>query len=430
MPSALVIKTDLPSFTPVFNRMPVCVFQSDAPTLALPGFKYVVDLYIEGQTFGGVGYYRYEIPPEPVLGYGVVDIHGQCETYVNSAVAPYNAPLPFLLGANANGSQSIIKVNLRYGYVYLLAGVKTYVPNEIIGSTKYAWNACLSKKELMDYFSGSPLYLMNTSNGVNAQFLTDMKHNKVSIKNLGHHQILCDIPNQADYLQVITYDSLGNIIQTVKKANIVPQTLTSSRNYQVATAPKSLNNMTGAFITGSQPVITPLVSRYTVQVFDNSNLPIGEVLNFEIQEPCRYSQRRLHFLNRLGGIDCFNFNLRSQKSQEVESKGYKMDKYRIVTDGLSYSYVDPENITTFVKTSDKIILRSDYLTTEENDWLKQLISSPEIYLEFTDPSGVQQFQAVEKLTGRSWLEKETGIDKLFNLEVEIVMSQSNFRQRR
>ncbi len=430
MASALVIKTDLPSFTPAFNRMPVCVFQSDAPTLALSGYKYVVDLYIEGQTFGGVGYYRYEIPPEPVLGYGAVDIHGEVETYVSSTMAAYNSTSAFLLGANATVGQSIVKVTLKYGYTYLLAGVKTYVTNEIVGSDKYAWDACISKKELLDFFAGYPKYLMNLTNGVNAQFLTDMKTNKVSIGNLGYHHMLTDTPTQADYLQVVTYDSAGNVIQTVKKANPVSQALTASRNFQVATGPKSLNNMTGAFISGAQPVITASVKRYTVQVFDTTNAAIGEMLEFEIEEPCRYAQRRLHFLNRLGSFDSFNFDMRSQESQDVESKGYKMDKYRIVTAGLSYAYNDPENITTFVKTSDKIKLRSEFLTTEQNTWLKQLISSPEIYLEFTDPSGVNQFQAVEKLTGKSWLQQDTTIDKLFDLEIEIVMSQSNFRQRR
>ena len=59
MASNLVIKTDLPAFSPVFNRMPVCVHQDDAPTLALPGYRYIIDVYIEGQTFskkfGGFG---------------------------------------------------------------------------------------------------------------------------------------------------------------------------------------------------------------------------------------------------------------------------------------------------------------------------------------------------------------------------------------
>lgn len=430
MASALVIKTDLPAFTPVFNRMPVCVFQSDPTTLALPGFKYLIDVYIEGQTFGGTGYYRFEINPEPVLSYGVVDVHSVCESFVSSTLTAYNTTSAFILGANADGTQSVIKVTLKYGYQYLLAGVKTNVANEITGSAKYAWDASMSKKELLDYFAGYPLYLMNTTNGADAEFLTDRKTNKVSIDNLGWHHILTDVPTDIDRIKITTLDDTGGIIQVAVKANVVAQNLTSSRNYKVATAPKSLNNMTGAFISGAQPLITASVASYAIQLTDSAGIVVSEILYFEIEEPCRYAQRRVHFLNRLGSFDSFNFNLRSQATQDVETKGYKTDKYRIVTAGLSYSYNDSENITTFVKTSDKIVLRSDYLTTEENDWLKQLISSPEIYLEFTDPTGVKQYQAVEKLTGKSWVEKETDIDKLFNMEVEIIMSQSDFRQRR
>ena len=430
MASNLVIKTDLPDFNPVFNRMEVTVHQDDAPTLALPGYQYLIDVYIEGQTFGGLGYYRFTISPFPNTGNAVLDVHSVCESFVSSTLSVYNSNVAFALGANATVGQSIIKVTLKYGYQYLLAGVVTVVADSVVGSAKYAWDACLSKKELLDYIAGYPLYLMNTTNGVNAKFLTDMKRNKVSIGNIGWHHILSDQPTQIDRLKVITYDSAGAIIQTVIKANSTTQVPTVARNYIVSTAPASLNAMTGAFISGAQPIITSSVASYTVQIFENTPTAVSEILYFEIIEPCRYTQRRLHFLNRLGSFDSFNFNLRSQKSQDVSSQGYKMDKYTDTVSGALNSYQDPENITTFVQTADKMILRSDYLTNDENEWLKQLISSPEIYLEFTDPTGVQQYLAVQKLSGSSWLEKEVNFDKLFNMEVEIIMSQSDFRQRR
>jgi hypothetical protein len=430
MASNLTVKTDTPSFTPVFNRMPICVYEQDAPTLALNGFKYLVDLYIEGQTFGGIGYYRFEIIPEPVLSYGSVDLHSVCESYVSSTPSDILSIVPFSLGANADGSQSIIKYSYKVGYQWDNAGVITNVPDLITSADKYAWAASMDKIELMDFFAGAPKYLCNIVNGANANFLTDLKENYVRLTDDGWNHILTDTPTDIDRLQVITYDSTGTIIQTVKKAISVAQNLTSSRNYKVATAPASLNAMTGVFVSGAQPIITSAVSYYTVKVTDSSDAVASETLTFYLEDDCRYENRRLWFWNRLGSFDCFNFKLRSQKSSEVKTSGYKMDKYRIVTAGLSYSRSDRENMTTYVEIEDKMIVRSDYLTTHQHNCLRDLITSSEIYLESIDLTGRPYIHPIGSLTQKSWVEKETSIDKLFIMEVELNFSESNFRQRR
>ncbi len=430
MASNLTVKTDTPSFTPVFNRMPICVYEQDNTTRNLTGFKYLIDLYIEGQTFDGVGYYRFEIIPEPILEYGATDLHSICESYVSSTRMEIDFVGSFSLGANADGTQSVIKYYYKVGYQYLLAGVVTNVPNLITSANKYAWCGSLDKLELMDFFDGVPLYLCNITNGANANFLTDLKENYVTINDYGATHILSDAPTDIDYLVVKTYDSAGVLIQTVTKQIVVAQNLTSSRNYIVASAPATLNAMTGVFVTGAQPIVTTAVSYYTIQITNSASVVASEILTYHLEETCRYENRRLWFLNRLGSFDCFNFQLRSQKSSDIKTSGYKMDKYRIVTAGLSYSRNDRENITTYVEIADKMVVRTDYLTTHQHNCLRDLLTSPEIYLESVDGSGDAFLHPVKDLTQKSWVEKETSIDKLFIMEVELNFSESNFRQRR
>jgi hypothetical protein len=206
--------------------------------------------------------------------------------------------------------------------------------------------------------------------------------------------------------------------------------LTSSRMYQVLTAPEHINNMTGVWVTGAQPVITSSVASYTVQLTNSSNAVASEILTFNVVEPCRYGQKRIHFANRLGGFDAYNFTARSQQRREVERKGYKYDKYPVTAGGISRQYQDQSQVTTFVKTQDTLTVRSQPLTTAENEWLKQLVESPEIYLEITDATNAQNYLAYEKVNATTWTEKETSIDKIFILELELKLSQSNFRQRR
>jgi len=426
MASSISIITDIVSFSPVYNRQEILINETDAPTKALTGYKYLVDVYIEN--ISSPTYYRYEVEPDDVLGYGAVDIGRYCESACNSVLGIYNGTTSFLLGARATGEQCIIKVTVKYGYSYLNAGVYTVVADTVVGSAKYLFQGSLTEQELMGWTPND--YLCNVANGLNGQFLTDMKTNIVSINNLGYHYCLSDTPTDLDSLAVITYDSAGSIIQTVVKANSQTQAATASRMYLVATGPETLNNMTGVFISGAQPIITSAVASYTVQLVNSAGTTASEILTFNIEEPCRYTQRRIFFANRLGGFDAYNFNLRSQNKREVERKGYKYNKYPVTASGMSHKYQDQSQVTNFVKTQDTLIVRSEFLTTEQNEWLKQLIESPEIYLQFTDPTGAENYLAYEKVNSTSWVEKETPIDKLFTLELELKLSQSNFRQRR
>jgi len=426
MASAISIIEDLVSFSPVYNRQEISVNETDAPTKALTGFQYIFDVYIENVS--SPAYKRFEVEPDAVLGYGTVDISRYCESACNSVLGIYNGTLPFYLGARSTGEQSIIKVTVKYGYSYLNSGVYTVVADTVTGSAKYLFQGSLTEQELMGWTPND--YICNIANGLNGQFLTDMKTKEVSINNIGYTTILTDTPTDIDSLAVLTYDSTGTLIQTVVKSISVAQNLTSSRMYVVATAPETLNNMTGVFVSGAQPIITSSVSYYTVQLVNSGGTEASEIIRFNLVEPCRYDQRRIHFANRFGGFDAFNFNARSQQKREVERKGYKYDKYPVTAGGISRQYQDQSQVTTFVKTQDTLIVRSNPLTTEENEWLKQLVESPEIYLEFTDPTGAQNYLAYEKVNATTWTEKEASIDKIFILELELKLSQANFRQRR
>jgi len=431
MPSNIVILNDLDEYTPVYNRMEICVNESDPTTKALTDYKYIFDVYIENVS--SPTYYRYEVEPDDVLGYGAVDIGRYCESAVNNTMSSYDSDVPYSLGANANGTQSIIKVTVKYGYSYSNSGVYTVVADTVVGSAKYAFNGSFDNQFFFNsIYQGTfpSTYLLNTTNSTSGQFLTDNKTNKVSIANLGWHHILTDQPTQIDRLKIVTYDSAGSIIQTVVKANGVSQALTSSRMLKVATGPKTLNNISGAFVSGAQPIITSSVASYTVQVIEGASTAISELLYFEIEEPCRYVQRRLHFLNRFGSFDSFNFNLRSQGKREVSRKAYKYDKYPITSSGIDRKFTEFQQVTNFVKTQDTMSLRSEFITEAENEWLKQLIESPEIYLEELDGAGDYNFTTVESIVGTSWIEKATSIDKLFTMDVEIKFSQVNHRQRR
>lgn len=428
MASSISILTDIVSFSPVYNRIEIVVNETDAATKALDDFKYIFDVYIENVS--SPTYKRFQVPPDSIYTYGTVDIAPYCESACSSVLPIYNNVASYLMGANADGTTSIIKVTVKYGYSYSNAGVYTVVADTVVGSAKYLFQGALTELELMGWTPND--YLCNVTNGAAAEFLTDNKINKVSIANIGTHKVLTDTPTDLDYLVVNTYSNADftGLIQTATKANAVSQASTASRMYTIATAPQTLNDMTGAFITGAQPVITSSVSSYTVQLTNSASAVASEILYFVIEEPCRYTQRRIHFENRFGAFDTFNFNLRSQYEEEIKRTSYKKNKYPLNAAGINRQYQDTAQLVNYVETQQFLTVRSNYLTTAENEWLKQLIQSTEMYLEIVDHTGVANYQAFEMVTNSSWVEKETSIDKLWMMELKLKLSHSNSRQRR
>ncbi len=426
MASNITIKTDLDAFCPVYNPMEICVHEDDAPTLALTDYRYIFDVYIEGVS--SPAYRRYEVIPESVTDNGAVDISRFCEGYVYNALDQPDGGGAILMGANGIGEATIIKVTVKYGYSYLNAGVYTAVPNQVVGSAKYVWNGSLDWLQWMQFDYTD--YICNITNGVNGQWLTDMKTHYVTINDLGRTRILTDTPTDIDYVVYKTYDSSGVLIQTATKAITVSQAATISRMYQIATAPETINILTGAWVTGAQPVVTSSVSYYTVQLTNSASAVASELLTFYLQDECRYDRRRLYFVNKYGSFEGFNFTLKSTERRDIERKTYKKDKYPIFTGGISRKMYDQAQVINYVATQDYIRLTSDFISEDQNTWLKQLIESPEIYMQFTTDTDTEYLLAVESIVGTSWVEKQTKNDKLFNLEVEIKLSHKNYRQRR
>ena len=405
-------------YTPVYNKIEVAVSSTN---VAQTNFKFVFDVYIEGVS----GYKRFKILPEPDYSLGVLDVARFLESYVYNTMAQYDSVVPFSLGANANGTASIIKWYIKYGEEY--GSTPTVYPDLTTSNNKYSWNGSLDFNDWIDFDYND--YICNITNGASGQFLTDMKTNYVGINDAGWHHILSDTPTDVDYLVVKTYDSTGTLIQTATKAISVAQNLTASRMYKVATSPDTLNNMTGAFVTGAQPIITSSVASYTVQLTNSASAVASEILYFTIDEACRYDRQRVHFVNRFGSFDSFNFDLRSTKKRTHTKKSYKSNKYPVTASGTSYSHSDWSNIDHYNEITETLKLTSKPLTTEQHDWLKQLIESNEVYLEFTDADSAKNFKAVT-IVNTEWVRKVESEDKIVLLEIELAMSHNSYRQRR
>ena len=416
---AITEKTALGNYLPVYNPMEWCVVSDE---IAETNFKYVFRVYIEG-----VGDYKeYQVTGTDALSYGVVDVHNYIQTFLYPYIGDHDA--------NKGIDYSVFTLRKYYILAYEMwdvAGVPTFNPDqELVVTTGdlYCFQGSFDYSTWLDWTPAD--YYANLANGSAGQWLTDNLLNKASINDLGWSYVLTDAPTEIDYMEVKTYDSSGTIIDTFQVNNTVNPALSNSRYLKVATSPQALNNITGGFALGAQPIVISTVASYTVQLFDVTVAAVTELINFEIKEPCRYQEYRLHFENRFGAMDSYTFTGRNQKNTSMTRTSYKSSPYPIVTAGIERLHKDKSNINNWTKRTEKIKLSSDYLTTAENNWLEQLMYSNEIYLEFTDGAGDQNFKSVGKITGNSWIEKETDTDKLFKLDIEIELGHEAYSQRK
>jgi len=416
---AISIITNLQNWLPVYNRLELAV---DSTNVGQDNFLYVFRVFIDGVP----GYKQYEAQPENTNQYGILDFHNYAQTFLapylpdNTETVAFNQAIP-----------AIKELSIECYEKWDVDGVPTFNPTgaqPLTFSPIYVFQGSYDNSFWLDWDAND--YFVSQANGTNGRFLTDNLLNKVSINDLGWSYYLTNIPEEADKIQIVTYDSAGAVIDTFEVEN-----LTSNLEYEsfygcVATSPQSLNNIGGGFLLGAQPIITSSVANYTVQLCDPFGNPSSELMYFEIKEPCRYTEYRFHFENKYGAFDSFTFEGRNQKTTSIKRSSYKTSKYPVTASGIVREHREKSNITNWTKRTEKIKLISDYLTTEENTWLEQMLYSNEIYLEFVDGSGVRNFKSVHKVTGTSWVEKETIHDKLFRLEIEVELGQEAYSQRK
>ena len=420
---AITLLTDIPEYNPVYNKMEVCV---DSTQKGQPSFKYIFDIVTTS-----FGTFRTLAPkrPDGSTNYGVQDVSQILEEFVQETISAAIQNTAYVQGSDP----MIIEFHIEYGEQYDVAGTITDFPNDVTGTTKYAWSGALPHHEWIDEINEvTPFndYLANTTNGTNAQFLTRLKTFKTSINDLGWNTLMTDVQSDIDFLRVRTFDTAGVFIAEFDINNTENMGIVPSRVLSVASHPATLNLIDNAdFAVGAQPVITSSVGSYTIQAFEVTPTAVSELLTFEIEEACRYTPVRLHWINELGGLDSFNFMLRNQDSQQTQKKTYTRNKTNLTGSGIVYQHDENGTVPYYAQTRDKIKLRSDYLTTEEHRYLKELISATSVWQEFTTKDGSNDFRQV-LVTNNKWTDQTNEFEKLVRLDLDIDIANLNIRQRR
>jgi len=98
---------------------------------------------------------------------------------------------------------------------------------------------------------------------------------------------------------------------------------------------------------------------------------------------CGYSGTRFVFLNELGGYDYYSFDLADTKQDNITRETYEQTFINYSAGGASVPYNKSRRGSKIYSISYEETRRaeSNYLTQAQADWLRELIESPNVFIQ-------------------------------------------------
>lgn len=373
-------------------------------------FKYVADIYVNANLVARLKYY-----PDPTSLKAIINVGNVIRNYWASYFKPtISTPTAF----SYIGSDIYITYEVKFGEEY---GGVTYTNLEEVEKTAYNFYDDYLRTGISGgYFNSSwyssiaPGYFI--TNRDKLQLLFDK--NKISNQRMFVGYLMSIQNTDFDVnLQITTWN--GSTSTTYEGSQLLDK-----RDFILLDiSPVAINTYLGTTAINSNTVF------YDVEMKEDT----GSMDYVRVNLDCfpRSESYNLHFLNALGGYDTMLFPLVNRQSRTGEKKAYSSSEFVL---NSSTNVMDRKNshgvlyggATTFwTEQTMTMKLISNWVNEKDYTWLKELIYSPEVYLEVNNSTFIPV-----RITDSNWNEKKNFQDKTFNLELNIELSSkvnSQFR---
>jgi len=293
---------------------------------------------------------------------------------------------------------SIFEYNIDFGYEYATGA--TDVPilstGDVSLTGKKIWNAALSPEDFINYDEDD--YLMGA--GSSAKFLTNRTSKKI-------------YNDQKDWLYALNNGDLDHLYVDFSGGG---STTITSPTSDIVRFPIGAN-IPGGIPTG--------VTSYTIEPRDSSSGSVGSSFTINLDDRCsKYETVDLFFLNRLGGVESFRFNMIRRDNFSINRKSYRANPYTLDNSAITYTYDNQShNKTDFYTDSvQRTTLNSNLISEVEAVWLRELIMSPRVWM--YDGS----LKAINIATSE-YEQRYHVNDKVFNLTLEVEHTFADKSQR-
>lgn len=406
---ALTINDQPDQFTPAFSPMPFVVFSTNNSSA---NFKYIADIYVSGVT--SPAYIRVESAAHPTSGRGFFDIGEVIRKYVGADFSLSDTE--FQVATNGFAAYEV-----KFGEQYGASGSVTVYPNITVTGTKYAFNGVVDFIRFRNYAQND--YLM-TSTNVTAFLSSGTTQRSVTTSGYRRLHMMTNTTNVIHRAICNTYNSAGTLIGNYRLDNAMPVISANEDRFQrvcVGTADFAVAGWTP--VSGSLPVITSSVSYYTIHIEDVSGNRRTEMVRFNIDRNCyKFDTRTLHWRNKLGGFDSFDFTLKADQPTDIERTMCRRLIGSYSTGTWTYNSSDVGEADYHIKINDRISLITNYITEAEANWLMaDLLESGEVYYEYS----ATELLRVRPLN-KTYTKYEAATGELFQLVVELQFAYQRY----
>jgi hypothetical protein len=373
-------------------------FVVSSDNTAQTSFKYVFDVYINSVLVA-----RIKSFPQPDSDKGIFNAATIVRNYWSSYFQPATSQTAF----NYNGSGNSVEFTIQFGEEY--AGT---LYSNLDDTTAIAYNYYPEVMNGKDAFDGTWYDTNYAPNALTKRDLTQLKTDQSG------HRLFITVQNPSEG---VVYDWKLNVTRSNGNDTTGGTFVAVSGITLIDVSPQGINNyLGGTFISSA-------TDSYSVELDEDTG---GVVATLNVSKICqpRHTHIPLHFLNSVGGYDTMMFTLVNRESRNIERKSFDQidwqyrssDMYRYnqynVFNGGAVQFNTQHTITY------KLI--SDWLTLTDYTWIRDLIASPEVYMENNGT-----FIPV-KITTSQWTQKKQYVDKVYNLELDIEFGSKEFSQYR
>ena len=379
---------------PAFNRINYTISSTNSEEV---GFKYVVKVYNSADELVTTAYYDSPADPSDPVEFDV-------SKYVS---VDFSYGKGFYETATSSSSTNAIKSYYLKCYEYYEVGGEFVIvlASEVVSEVKYAFAGAFPLLELKNWYAEQAQY-WGSSNSIYKP-LTDWDTIKV---------------RETD-AQVFGFINTGLLVNCEL---LVTYTNATTQTYYIT--PSAVSTPSFTYIQ-----ITPLTygsGVASIQLFVNWNNGSARRYKFATlytQSCGRYDPMRIAYLNKYGAFDFFNFDLVNNTTFQIEKKGYERnysgDIYE--ANGIVVKNVNP---VYFTKETQNWRIISDYLNDIQAELIRELYSSPLVYLNLVNDNYITPSWIPVKPNATTYEVKKTASDKLFNLELDVEFQLLNTRQ--
>ena len=293
--------------------------------------------------------------------------------------------------------------------------------------TKWVWDAAMTRRNFGSFASGD--WGITGTAPSDTQFLTTQRRRRRRNDQTDWLYFLTQpfpLAFWINYATYRSYDSNGSLLKTVTAFSGVG--LGTIGNWYVGKVPSGSNLddvVIGQVVSGTLPVIDPVAAYYTVQLYDNNDQPRTEEYRIDILDECsRFDSVNIFYLNPMGGFDSFVFDLLNRNFYDTVHLQMKQQRYELGDDTYGYNLNKHGLMNYDTVETQRVQLNSNWINNQESNAMHELIASPVVFMYYPG----DDFYIPVTVTNTTWEEKQIGVDKLFNAQIEVKLDSERLQR--